>query len=601
MRHSVLTSLARLSPHGNTLDESDWRRRHRLLLLVLAVHVPGLATFGAVLQRAPLAVVVAVSVPAVCLLLGALLRRRRRVAAVLVTGGLVYSSAALVGLTEGSIGAHFHFFVIIGFIALYQDWVPFLCSVLFAVISHAVGSPWRQTLAVDHAVGLDDPWLWSITHGVAVLPACVGAALLGWVSEDAQRDKDVLARELAKSEIDRRRPTADLLVNLGRRNQSTLHRQLEIIHQLEAAEQDPEVLAELFTLDRLATRVQRNAESLLVLAGEAPPRVWREPAPLREVVWAAIAETEDRDRVSALIDEGPTIAGYAVADVTHLLAELTENAVRYSPPDSLVRIRMRSDPQREVGRLLLIEDAGIGMPPEVLAAANTVLAEAPDVDLAVAHRLGFHVVARLCARHGIRVSLTRTPGSGITAVVALPMKLFDPDPDPDPELATGSASRFSVSAERVSGARHSMFEAAATGSPEPPVELEKLEAVDIWRTRLAPEIVASEPHSSVRRSAAPSVTGSTEEPAGLRRRVPQSHLAPQLRPQLRVVDEPAPLPPAPAVAVADALWRYQAGRRAALGQDDRGRDRGGETGTWFQPTETTASGSDPDPDGGRER
>jgi len=285
-----------------------------------------------------------------------------------------------------------------------------------------------------------------------------------------------------------------MLVNLARRNQSMLYQQLEIINQLEESEQDPDALAELFKLDHLATRVQRNAESLLVLSGEQPARVWREPVALRDVVRAAIAETEDFERVSVLVDDRPAIAGHSVTDVTHLLAELTENAVRFSPPDSRVRISLLPDRSRARGLLLIIEDWGIGMTAEDLAIANFILAEAPDIDLAVAQRLGFHVVARLGARHGIRVSLSPTPGSGITAVVALPVELFEHEPD-----------------------RHGDHEVRLGANDTLP---------DMW---VAPETLAANAVVPAQRSEPVDVEGAEAEVSTLQRRVPQSHLVTELR------------------------------------------------------------------------
>ena len=118
--------------------------------------------------------------------------------------------------------------------------------------------------------------------------------MLFWrVTEESQEEKDRLGRQLSDAEIGRRQFTSDLLTNLARRNQSLLYRQLDIINQLEESEQDPDALAELFRLDHIATRVRRNAENLLVLSGEQPPRTWSEPVPLRDVLRAAIAETED--------------------------------------------------------------------------------------------------------------------------------------------------------------------------------------------------------------------------------------------------------------------------------------------------------------------
>jgi signal transduction histidine kinase len=583
MRRSVWRSVVNLVPHGYGLAESDWQRRHRLLLVVLAIHLPGLAAFGVFLRRPPDAVLLAVAVPAACLLVGQLLRRHRRVASVAVTGGLVWSSAALVGLTGGTIEAHFHFFVIIGFIALYQDWVPFLTNVLFTVASHGVGSVWQQTLMFNHAPAQTNPWLWSVIHGVAVLVACVGMALFWRVTEDSQREKDALAQQLADAEINRRQFASDLLVNLARRNQSMLYRQLEIINQLEESEQDPDALSELFKLDHLATRVQRNAESLLVLSGEQPARVWREPVALRDVVRAAIAETEDFGRVSVLVDERPAIAGHSVTDVTHLVAELTENAVRFSPPDTVVRVSMRPDRHFPGGQLLMIEDWGVGMPADDLAAANRILSEPVDVDLSVAQRLGIHVVARLSARHGIRVSLSPTPGSGTTAVVALPVELFEANPsrsgrgDTDrvglPPAGGAVPSTGTAVLARPGGAHRLRTDGTSVGDDTLP---------DWWG-----------PHERVTDPVVPAQRvgewfgDDAGQYIGLRRRVPQSHLAPELRANGPVDAVRAALPPGHVAGAAQALSRFHAGRRAAI---DRGADTpaappegAGAGAAWFEP------------------
>jgi len=595
MRRSVWRSVVNLVPHGYGLADADWQRRHRLLLFVLAAHVPGLAAFGVFLRRPPDAVVLAVAVPAACLLVGGLLRRHRRVASVAVTGGLVWSSAALVGLTGGTIEAHFHFFVIIGFIALYQDWVPFITNVLFTVASHGVGSVWQQTLIFNHAPAQSNPWLWSVIHGVAVLVACVGMALFWRVTEDSQREKDALAQQLADAEINRRQFTSDMLVNLARRNQSMLYRQLEIINQLEESEQDPDALAELFKLDHLATRVQRNAESLLVLSGEQPARVWREPVALRDVVRAAIAETEDFGRVSVLVDERPAIAGHSVTDVTHLVAELTENAVRFSPPDTVVRVSMRPDRNFPGGQLLMIEDWGVGMQADDLATANRILAEPVDVDLSVAQRLGFHVVSRLSARHGIRVSLSPTPGSGTTAVVAVPVELFEENPnrggrggDGAVQPVAGGAMSAAATAvlARPGGAHRLRTDGTNVGDETLP---------DWWGSH---EVVA-DPVVPAQRE--PEWFGDDAgQYIGLRRRVPQSHLAPELRAIASTGAARGVLPPGHVTGAAQALSRFHAGRRTAI---DRGADTppappvdAGAGAAWFEPAPPDPG---PDPGAGR--
>lgn len=412
-------------PRGYTLEEEDWQRRHRLLLWVLALHVPGLAIFALVLGSGLPILAGSVAGPLICLIAGRFLGKHRRLASVVVTAGLSYSSAALVVITQGSIEAHFHFFIIIGFIALYQDWAPFLFNIVFTILSHGLGSIFTQSIIFNHLSGQNNPWLWSLIHGVAVLFACVGMMLFWRITEESQQQKEALARRLAEAEIGRRQFASDMLVNLARRNQGMVYRQLDIINQLEESEQDPDALAELFKLDHLATRVRRNAESLLVLSGEQPARVWSEPIPLRDVVRAAIAETEDLDRVVFLVGDEPAVAGSAVTDLTHLLAELTENAVRFSPPDSSVTIRARPDPRGSGAQLLTVEDWGVGMPTEQLEATNALLAAPPEIDLSVSKRLGFHVVARLAARHDISVTLYATPGSGITAAIGLPAVLFE--------------------------------------------------------------------------------------------------------------------------------------------------------------------------------
>ena len=396
------------------------------MLWILGLHAPGLLALGLALGYTPRALTLVVIPPLALVGLGHLLRHHRRPTSITVTVGLVYCSAALVVLTHGTIEAHFHFFVIIGFIALYQDWAPFLVNIVFTVISHGIGSAWQQTLIFDHVEGQEHPWLWSLIHGVAVLVACAGALLVLRVTEDTQREKDVLGRRLADSEINRRQFTSDLLTNLARRNQGLLHRQLEIINQLEESERDPDALSDLFALDHIATRVRRNAENLLVLAGEQPPRTWSEPVPLRDVLRAAIAETENLERVVFVVDEKSAVVGHTVIDLTHLLAELTENAVRFSPPDTTVTVRSRPDRARPGGRLISIEDWGLGMPAEQIEEANALLASPPDIDVGMSQRLGFHVVARLATRHGIKVGLSVTPGSGTTALVSLPPSLFAP-------------------------------------------------------------------------------------------------------------------------------------------------------------------------------
>ena len=432
-----MTRLLAYLPRGNTLDDRAWQKRHVFLQGLLLLHLPALFLFGVARGRTALDTLAVLSVPAACLVLGRLIKHRR-VASVLITAGLTYCSAVLVSFAGGSIEAHFHFFIMIGFIALYQDWVPFLWNVGFTVLSHGLGSALKTNLIFNHPAGQTSPWVWSAIHGVAVLAACCGVVIFWETTEREQRKTLALTRQLAEAEITRRRFTSDLLVNLARRNQSLLYRQLGLINQLEDQAEDPDALADLFRLDHLATRIRRNAESLLVLSGEEPPRTWGRPVALVDVVRAAIAETEDLDRVVFAVDERLAVFGNAVADLTHLVAELVENAVHFSPPEASVIIRTRPYLQTPGAHVLTVEDWGVGMRSEEMAAANELLATPAEVDLSVSQRLGLHVVARLAQRHGIEVSLTPTPGCGVTAAVVLPPSLFaDPDAGPEQVFADG--------------------------------------------------------------------------------------------------------------------------------------------------------------------
>ncbi|HET6949181.1 MAG TPA: nitrate- and nitrite sensing domain-containing protein [Acidimicrobiales bacterium] len=238
---------------------------------------------------------------------------------------------------------------------------------------------------------------------------------------DALNTVQDTALELAVEQAVLRRNIADSFVNLGRRNQNLLGRQLDFITELETNETDPDTLADLFRLDHLATRMRRNAESLLVLAGIEPPRQWAAPVRLTDVIRAALGEVEDYQRVTVRGVEPATILGSAAADLAHLLAELVENALVFSPPDQTVDIRGRA---RTDGYTLAIIDSGLGMPASDVAAANRRLAGTESFTIAPSKYLGHYVAGNLAARHGIRAYLDNSPGNGITATVELPADLL---------------------------------------------------------------------------------------------------------------------------------------------------------------------------------
>jgi signal transduction histidine kinase len=233
------------------------------------------------------------------------------------------------------------------------------------------------------------------------------------------------AINLAVEQAVLRRNIADSFVNLGRRNQHLLGRQLDFITELEVNETDPEVLANLFRLDHLATRMRRNAESLLLLAGVDPPRKWAAPVRITDAIRAALGEVEDYPRVVDRGVEPATVIGSAAADVAHLLAELIDNALIYSPPDQAVEVRGRMRPD---GYTLAIIDAGLGMPPEELERANRRLAGAESFTIAPSKYLGHYVAGNLAARHNIHVGLHNSPGTGVTATITLPPNLLASEP-----------------------------------------------------------------------------------------------------------------------------------------------------------------------------
>ncbi|MFE6055183.1 nitrate- and nitrite sensing domain-containing protein [Kitasatospora sp. NPDC056446] len=212
-----------------------------------------------------------------------------------------------------------------------------------------------------------------------------------------------------------------VFVNLARRSQVLVHRQLTLLDAMERRTQDPSELADLFRLDHLTTRMRRHAEGLIILSGAAPGRAWRRPVPLVDVVRAAVSEVEEYARVEVHPLPRAAVAGYAVADLTHLLAELVENATGFSPPHTRIRIRGE---RVGTGYALEIEDRGLGMGREALAAANRRIAAAEQSDLFDSDRLGLFVVSRLARRQDVKVSLVTSAYGGTTAVVLLPTSLL---------------------------------------------------------------------------------------------------------------------------------------------------------------------------------
>jgi signal transduction histidine kinase len=253
---------------------------------------------------------------------------------------------------------------------------------------------------------------------------------------------------LATEQAALRRNVNDVFVNMGRRTQNLITRQIEHIDHLEAATDDPDRLADLFLLDHLATRLRRNAENMLVMAGAESPRPWVRPVSMVNVVRAALAESTDYSRVDLERLAPVAVVGAAVSDVSHLLAELIDNALAFSPPTERVVVTGRWTADARYG--VAVTDAGLGMPPDRLAAANARINDPPGNDFAVSQFLGLHVVGRLADRHGIGVSLVDSPVTGVTAHVLLPASLVvTTAPAPRGVAATDGSPRHGSSVPAV--------------------------------------------------------------------------------------------------------------------------------------------------------
>ncbi|MET7455836.1 sensor histidine kinase [Streptomyces sp. NPDC005574] len=324
-----------------------------------------------------------------------------------------------------------------------------------------------------------------------------------------------------------------VFVNLARRSQILVHRQLGLLDSMERRSDDPNELSDLFRLDHLTTRMRRHAESLIILSGAAPGRAWRVPVSLTDVVRAAVSEVEDYARVEVRQLPDASVLGAAVADLTHLLAEIIENAAQFSPPHT--RVRVTGEPVGN-GYAVEVEDRGLGMGKETLAEANQRIEQSEALDLFDSDRLGLFVVSRLAARHGIKVHLRTSPYGGTTAVVLLPTALLHAGRPERSPRRTAEAKRFAdhdharvprserlhepvpASAGRPALVAPAATAAGTTGDTPPP-------GVTTLRLHRPPDD-ADEP-------------GESED---LPRRVRQASLAPQLRE--RRAEEPADTPPA---------------------------------------------------------
>ncbi|MDA8372327.1 MAG: nitrate- and nitrite sensing domain-containing protein [Nocardiopsaceae bacterium] len=273
-----------------------------------------------------------------------------------------------------------------------------------------------------------------------------------------------VALRLASDEAALRSNVNAMFVNLSRRSQTLVERQLRLIDGLEQSEQDSDRLSDLFQLDHLATRMRRNNENLLVLSGQDNTRKWAQPVPLVDVLRGAISEVEQYDRVNVRAPSHISVLGRPVNDIIHLVAELVENATSFSSHDTQVSVTaqvLEGD-----GVLVEVTDSGIGMAPEEIDATNRRLADPPVIDVGVSRRMGLFVVSRLAARHGIRVRLAEAHNGGVTASALFPPDLLiTPVEQPAPPALGAGPSAPDTYAEAA---------AAFAANPAPP------EPTDIW-------------------------------------------------------------------------------------------------------------------------
>lgn len=349
--------------------------------------------------------------------------------------------------------------------------VVVLLALLAVVVTRIVRPVRRLTLAAHQAAQERMPA--AVTQIAAMTADAVPPQLDPFTVETSDELADLAAAlttmqestlRLAVEQRRRERETADMLLNLGRRNQALLARVLSYVTDLERVEKDPDVMAALFRIDHATTRVRRNAASMLVLAGAAPSPTRAQMIPVADIVRASLSEIEDYVRVDLYHVEDAAVLGSAATDLTHLLAELLENATHFSPPTSRISVIGQRISQ---GYRVRVIDQGIGMTRDELDAANARITQAADGP-SDARLLGLYVVGRLAARTDVTVRLEASAGNGITAsVVVPPASVVTTHPsDYPPDYPTTHPTGYPVGQTQPAvGA----LTAAATSSPSNPM------------------------------------------------------------------------------------------------------------------------------------
>ncbi|MFS8095615.1 nitrate- and nitrite sensing domain-containing protein [Lentzea alba] len=380
---------------------------------------------------------------------------------------------------------------------------------------------------------------------------------------DAFNTAQYTAVAAAVKETQAREGVNRVFLDIAHRNQGLVHRQLKILDKLEREEENPEQLDSLFQLDHLATRARRNAENLIILAGEQPGRQWRKPVRLSDVIRAAVAETEQYVRVRVNPVPDRALVGVAVADTIHLLAELVDNATAFSSPRSEVIVHSSAVPH---GIVIEIEDHGLGMTQEERLQANAKLSNPPDFETMAFRgesRLGLFVVARLAARRGIKVELRDSPYGGTVALCVLPPNIVAPH---------NTAGDITETTQMPVRSFHDQHHGHVEDHPSFPVTVNP-------EVQAALNAQLNKAVNSAASAAVPAVDASVDEPtpaapptdgkAPLPRRKKRQNLAPQL---MQSAEEPPHAEPVTgersAERTRDGLAAFQRGTRDARLTDD---------------------------------
>jgi signal transduction histidine kinase len=375
---------------------------------------------------------------------------------------------------------------------------------------------------------------------------------------------------LATEQAVQRRDTIESLANLGRRNQNLIRRQLGFITSLEREEIDPSALANLFELDHLATRMRRNAASLLVLVDASSPRQWSTAVSVADVIRAAVSEVEEYRRVSLRRVDDAMVSGSAIGSIAHLLSELIENGLTFSPPDTEVEVQGR---RLGDGYLIAITDQGVGMSPEDLRQANSRLRGEGDFIAAPTRFLGHFVVGKLANATSIGVELLPSPVTGVTARVTLPASLLSGSTTVEVQAVTDAPSKH----------RHSE-----------PVQEAPVQLTSPGRLALAPPSEPTPDSDTAEPSAPVAPAAASRKPGGPRFAAPVSRALPTDPDQATAPADPqsararpvAPEPPRPAAASA----------RRANGTQTNGIQPAGTRSTG---TPSTGNGTAPAVNGGQ--